>query len=295
MDLNEVAVFVKVVQMGSFSKAARFLELPTSTVSVRVSRLEKRLGITLLQRTTRRLHLTEAGQIYYENASQGLTHFYEAETAVTESVEEPCGLLRVTAPVDVGDQLLSKIILRVKKYYPKVSIELVLMNRYVDMISEGIDAAIRTGPLQDSTLIAKNVGVARWALFASPTYLKNSEPIMSPQCLRKHQCIQFPPLGKDSWSLKDGANTVLIPMCSELLSNDVGVIDALIKADAGVALLPMYLAKESYEQGTLSRVLPDWWGKADPINIVFPRQRFIPPKLRVFIDIAAEELRKVLE
>lgn len=295
MDLNEAVVFVKVVQVGSFSGAARLLELPISTVSVRVSRLEKRLGVTLLQRTTRRLHLTEAGKVYYDLASEGLFQLYEAETAVSESVEEPSGLLKVTAPVDVGDDLLSSIMMRVNKSYPKVHIELVLMNRYVDLIAEGIDAAIRTGPLKDSTLIAKNAGIARWALFASPSYLENSEALDSPQSLRKHKCLQFTPLGKDSWSLKSGSDNVRVPMNGEIVSNDVGVIDALAKANAGVALLPMYLTRESCELGKLTRVLPEWYAKADPINIVFPRQRFIPPKLRVFIDIAIEELRARLE
>lgn len=110
MDFNQVVVFVKVVQAGSFSAAARLLGLPTSTVSHRVAMLEKRLGVTLLQRTTRRLHLTDAGQIYYDHASAGLVHVLDAEAAVTEAREEPCGLLRITAPVDIGNQILSSIL-----------------------------------------------------------------------------------------------------------------------------------------------------------------------------------------
>lgn len=107
MDFNQVAAFIKVVQAGSFSAAARLLGLPTSTVSNRVAMLEKRLGVTLLQRTTRRLHLTDSGQIYFDHASAGLLHILDAEAAVTEAAAEPCGLLRVTAPVDVGDEILS--------------------------------------------------------------------------------------------------------------------------------------------------------------------------------------------
>lgn len=164
MDFNQVVVFAKVVQAGSFSAAARLLGLPTSTVSHRVAMLEKRLGVTLLQRTTRRLHLTDTGQIYYDHASAGLVHVLDAEAAVTEAREEPCGLLRITAPVDIGNQILSSILGQMRSQWPKVDVELVLMNRYVDLVAEGVDVAIRTGPLKDSTLIAKQVGIARCAL-----------------------------------------------------------------------------------------------------------------------------------
>ena len=157
MDLNEAAVFVKVVQAGSFSAAARLLGLPTSTVSTRISRLEARLGMTLLQRTTRRLHLTEVGELYFRHASTGLSHMLNAEAAVIEAVDEPQGLLRVTAPADIGDRILAEIVNLMRQATPKVSIEMVLMDRYADLIAEGIDVAIRIASLKDSTLIAKSL------------------------------------------------------------------------------------------------------------------------------------------
>src|SRR5690349_6873272 len=133
MDLNEAAVFVKVVEAGSFSAAARRLGLPTSTVSTRVARLEKRLGVMLLQRTTRRLRLTDTGELYYQHASTGLAHMLDAEAAVTESTGEPKGLLRVTAPADIGDSLLAEIVTQLRRNYPKISVDMVLMSRYVDL------------------------------------------------------------------------------------------------------------------------------------------------------------------
>ncbi|MGU5717556.1 LysR substrate-binding domain-containing protein [Aeromonas taiwanensis] len=296
MDFNQVVVFVKVVQAGSFSAAARLLGLPTSTVSHRVAMLEARLGVTLLQRTTRRLHLTEAGQIYFEHASAGLVHVFDAEAAMTESREEPCGLLRITAPVDIGDQILSSLLAQMRSRWPKVDVELVLMNRYVDLVAEGVDVAIRTGPLKDSTLIARQVGVARWALFASPDYLASASAIEAPQALRHHACLQFTSLGKESWDLQDeAANSVTVPLSRQTLINDVGLIMTMVLAGEGVALLPSYLCRQACDEGRLVAVLPQWQGKADPIHIVYPRQRFMPPRLRAFVDLATIALRKWLE
>ncbi|TNI69869.1 LysR family transcriptional regulator [Aeromonas media] len=296
MDFNQVVVFVKVVQAGSFSAAARLLGLPTSTVSHRVAMLEKRLGVTLLQRTTRRLHLTDAGQIYFDHASAGLVHVLDAEAAVTEAREEPCGLLRITAPVDIGNQILSSILGQMRSQWPKVDVELVLMNRYVDLVAEGVDVAIRTGPLKDSTLIARQVGIARWALFASPDYLASAGVPEAPQALRQHACLQFTPLGKEAWVLHDGAaNSVTVSLARQILINDVALIMTMVQAGGGVALLPSYLCRQACEEGRLVPVLPEWHGKADPIHIVYPRQRFMAPRLRAFVDLATLTLRQWLE
>lgn len=295
MDLNEAAVFVKVVEVGGFSAAARLLGLPTSTVSTRVARLEQRLGVTLLQRTTRRLHLTDAGELYFQHAATGLAHMLDAEAAVTESAGEPKGLLRVTAPSDLGNHLLAEIVTGMRRHYPLVSIEMVLMNRYVDLVAEGVDVAIRTGELKDSTLIAKSVGTAHWALFASPTYLAAAAPLDSPQELRHHCCLQFTPLGKEAWTLGNRDGSVTIPLSRQVTINDVGVIRSMALAGEGVALLPIYLCRQACSEGALVHVLPQWHAKADPIHIVYPRQRFTPPKLRAFVDLAAQELRKALE
>ncbi len=295
MDLNEAAVFVKVVEAGSFSAAARLLGLPTSTVSTRVARLEKRLGVTLLQRTTRRLHLTDAGELYYQHASTGLGHMLDAEAAVTESIGEPKGLLRVTAPADLGDAILAEVVNQMRHHCPKVSVEMVLMNRYVDLIAEDVDVAIRTGNLKNSTLIAKNVGVARWAPFASPDYLKSAPKLTSPQGLSLHSCLQFTPLGKESWTMSNERTSVTVPMSGQVMVNDVGVIRSMALAGEGIALLPLYLCPQEGDIGQIVRVLPEWHAKADPIHIVYPRQRFMPPKLRTFVDLTSLELRKWLE
>lgn len=295
MDLNEAAVFVKVVDAGSFSAAARLLGLPTSTVSTRVARLERRLGVTLLQRTTRRLNLTDAGRVYYQHAATGLGHMLDAEAAVTESIGEPKGLLRVTAPADIGDELLTDIVRQMHRRYPKVGIDLLLVSHYVDLVAEGVDVAIRAGSLKDSTLVAKNVGLARWVPFASPDYLASAPPLDTPQALRHHCCLQFTPLGKESWTLSGDAGSVTVPLPGQVTINDVRIVRAMTLAGEGVALLPEYLCRAECAAGSLVRLLPEWHAKAAPVHLVYPRQRFMPPKLRAFVDLASEELARWLE
>lgn len=295
MTLNEAGVFVKVVEAGSFSAAARLLGLPTSTVSTRVARLEGRLGVTLLQRTTRRLNLTDAGALYYHHASTGLAHLLDAEAAVTEASGEPKGLLRVTAPADIGDCILGRIVHQMRQHYPKVGVELLLMDRYVDLIAEGVDVAIRIGKQKDSTLIARQVGIARWALFASADYLKSAPKLATPQALSRHRCLQFTPLGKEVWTLSSPRGSVTLPLSGAVMVNDLGVIHAMALAGEGIALLPRHLGTQGHAAGTLVRVLPGWHGKTDPVHLVHPRQRFLSPRLRGFIDLAAQVLGKELE
>jgi DNA-binding transcriptional LysR family regulator len=291
MDFNETAVFVKVVQAGSFSAAARQLGLPTSTISTRVSRLEARLGTTLLQRTTRRLSLTEAGTVYYQHASLGLGYMLEAEAAIDEARQQPQGKLKITAPADLGDNLLAGLLEDTQREFPALELELILTDRYIDLVADGVDVAIRTGELRDSSLIAKPLGTIRWALFANLDYLKQAAPLEAPQDLHLHRCVQFTPLGRDAWNLSSSQNTLTIPMQGRTMANNIGVVKSMAENEQGVALLPTIICKQSITSGKLIRVLPEWQGKADPVHLVYPKQRFMPPKLRAFIDLAQEKLK----
>lgn len=291
MDFNETAVFVKVVQAGSFSAAARQLGLPTSTISTRISRLEKRLGITLLQRTTRRINLTEAGTVYYHHASQGLSYMIEAEAAIDEARQQPQGRLKITAPADLGDSLLAGLMERTQREFPAIELELLLTDRYIDLVADGVDVAIRTGELRDSSLIAKSLGTIRWALFASRHYLEQSAALKVPQDLHAHHCLQFTPLGRDAWHLSNHHNSLSIPMNARTMANNIGVVKSMAENGQGVALLPTFICKQGLASGNLLSVLPDWQGKADPVHLVYPQQRFMPPKLRAFLDLAQIELK----
>jgi DNA-binding transcriptional LysR family regulator len=285
MDFNEAAVFVKVIQAGSFSAAARQLGLPVSTISTRVSRLEKRLAITLLQRTTRQLHLTEAGAVYYQHASQGLGYMLEAEAAIDVARQQPQGRLKITAPADLGDYLLANLVASAQQALPALQMELLLTDRYVDLVAEGVDIAIRTGELRDSSLIAKSLGTIQWALFASNDYLARSAPLQLPQDLHAHHCLQFTPVGRDAWNLSNGQNNMSIPLQANTMANSIGVIKSMAENGHGVALLPTFICKPELVSGHLLHVLPNWRAKADPVHLVYPKQRFMPPKLRAFIEL----------
>ncbi|MDF0378989.1 LysR family transcriptional regulator [Methylophilus sp. YYY-1] len=291
MDFNEAAVFVRVVQAGSFSAAARQLGLPTSTVSTRVARLERRLGVTLLQRTTRRLHLTEAGSLYFEHASTGLGYLMEAEAALDEARQQPQGTLKMTAPADLGDALLGHLLAETQARYPALSLELWLTERYVDLVAEGVDVAIRMGELRDSSLIAKSLGTIQWALFASPAYLQQAAPINSPVELAQHPCVQFTPMGRHHWELQRGTNEIRVPLPGQVLVNNIGVVKTMAESGQGVALLPTFICQAAVRQGGLQRLLPEWRGQADAVHLVYPKQRFMPPKLRGFIDLAVTALK----
>ncbi|ACT47377.1 LysR family transcriptional regulator [Methylotenera mobilis] len=291
MDFNESAVFVKVVQAGSFSEAARQIGLPTSTVSTRISRLEKRLGITLLQRTTRRLSLTEAGAVYYQHAAQGLSYLLEAEAAIDEARQQPQGKLKVTAPADLGDSLLANLIQRAQRDFPELEMELLLTDRYIDLVADGVDVAIRTGDLRDSSLIAKSLGIIHWELFASKDYLKSAAPLEVPQDIHAHHCLQFTPMGRDAWTLSNEYSHITIPLPARTMANSIGVVKSMAENGQGIALLPAFVCKQGLISGDLLRVLPDWQGRADPVHLVYPKQRFMPPKLRAFLDLAQDELR----
>lgn len=291
MDFNEAAVFVKVVQAGSFSAAARQLGLPTSTISTRVARLEQRLGVTLLQRTTRRLNLTEAGALYFEHASTGLGYLLEAEAALDEARQQPQGVLKVTAPADLGDILLGHLVAKMQAIYPALSVELLLTERYVDLVAEGVDVAIRTGELQDSSLIAKTLGHIQWLLFASPQYLQQAPKLETPADLAAHRCVQFTPMGRDQWVLERDSTALRIALPRHTLANSIGLVKVMAEGGQGVALLPAFICQPQIERGLLSRVLPAWRGQTDVLHVVYPKQRFIPPKLRSFIDLAMTELK----
>lgn len=294
MDLNAIRVFIKVVQAGSFVRAARQLGIPSSTASAKVSALEASLGVTLLQRTTRKLHLTEAGQLFFIRCLKGFDEISSAEAEVKSAQEEVKGHLRVTAPFDLGSTCLMGLISAFKRKYPRVTLELILSDSFKDLLSEGIDLAIRAGSLSDSSLIAKRLGIATWAPFASPSYLKRAGTPSHPKDLGKHSCLQFSPLGTEGWKFSNGRTTVVVPLPFEIGGNDVNLIKALAVSGNGIALLPTFACLNEIKDRKLIQILSEWSVFSDPIHLVYPRQKFVPLKVRAFVDVATEEFRLIL-
>jgi DNA-binding transcriptional LysR family regulator len=293
MHLNEISVFVKVVQAGSFTQAARQLGIPNSTASARVAALERRLGVTLLKRTTRKLRLTEEGEAYFRQASQGLETILQAETEASSAQREAQGTLRVTAPNDLGGNCMAELLSAFRKKYPKVNVELFCTERIVDLVAEGVDLAIRAGELRDSGLIARKVGSTYWVPVASPAYLRKAGTPAHPKELRQHACLQFTPLGKDHWQLTDGKHTVTVPLAARMVANEMNLLKALAACGDGIALLPTYLCHGEMRSKKLVRILPRWRARVDPIHLVYPGQRFVAPKVRAFVDMAVDALQRI--
>lgn len=294
MDLNEISVFLQVVQTGSFTQAARKLGMPNSTVSSKVSSLERRLGVTLIQRTTRRLQVTPAGQAYFKRCIQGLEEIQAAELEIASIQGEPQGLLRLTAPVELGSEVLPDLISGFIKKYPKVSVEVLLSDRRIDLLAESVDLAIRAGELKDSSLIAKKLGSAYFAPFASPKYLKARGPLKHPRELRAHECVQFTPLGSEDWRLTSAKGSLHVSVPGRILINDLNMVKRMATAGVGIALLPVFFCLAEIRAGKLTRVLPEWSTGEGPVHFVYPAQKFVMPKLSRFIEFATEPIRRSL-
>lgn len=293
MDLNEVAIFIKVVQTGSFSEAAKQLQMPKSTVSMKISSLERTLNTTLIHRTTRKLNITPEGEAFYKRSLVGLEEIYSAEEELSSLKGEPQGLLRITAPLDLGNSVLPSIVADFARKYPKVIVDVILTDRRVDLLAEKIDLAIRAGNLKDSTLIAKKLGTSYFAVYASPKYLKQNGEPKHPRELSNHRVLQFLPIGITEWRLAGPKGTLDIPVRGTMLLNSLLMIKSLTLAGEGISLLPIYDCHSEVKSGKLVRILPDWRTPLNPIHFVYPSQKFVKPKLKAFMEMATEPMKEI--
>jgi DNA-binding transcriptional LysR family regulator len=289
MDLNEMLVFARVVQAGSFTTAAAELGMPKSTVSRKVSDLEERLKSRLLQRTTRKLSLTDVGRTYYEYCARILGEIEDAERAVSSLQEVPRGLLRVTAPVNAA--FLGPIVSDFLERYPEVRVELLCTGRSVDLVEERFDLGIRAGMLADSTLIARSLGTVRWFLVASPAYLKKHGRPRSPEDLKEHDCLFFG-AGPESVNLRleDGDRSAQVTLSARLVVSDMDILHAVVIAGLGIGLLAAFHCAEELRARRLERVLRDWNAPATPVHVVYPSTRHLSPKVKSFVDHLQERM-----
>jgi DNA-binding transcriptional LysR family regulator len=292
MDLDGIAIFVKVLQAGSFSRAAKLLGMPNSTVSAKVSALEKRLGVTLLQRTTRKLRATQAGEAYYQRSLRALEELQAAENELETGRAEPQGLLRLTAPVEIGHSLLPALVHMFLKKHPRMEIELVVTNRVLDLVVDGIDLAIRAGPLKDSSLVAKRFDLGYFGLWANPDYLTKHVAPRHPKELTQHNCVRFSRFKNEGFRLTNGRESLNVPVSGTSIADDFETLRSLAVLGEGIAFLPSFLCAEEAQQRELVRVLPQWRGDKVTLSLVYPAQRFVSPKVRAFIVVAEEMLKK---
>lgn len=286
LDFNEMVVFVKVVETKTFTAAAHQLGMPKSTVSRKISQLESRLGVRLLQRTTRSVRPTELGALYYERCARLVGEAEDAERTITQRQDLPRGLLRVTMPVDIGIAVMPRLVDEFLARYPEVQLELDVSDRFVDLVGEGFDLAIRAGRLEDSTLVAHRLYSDRLLFCATPAYLQQQGTPQHPADLKQHACILFGS-NRTSQTLKlngpDGP--VSIEITGQLIVNNLNVIKMACLQGAGIGTLPEMQCQESLDDGTLVMVLNSWSKQEEGgIYAVYPSPRHLTPKVRAMIE-----------
>ena len=289
MDLPALRAYVNIVQAGSFTRAADLLGTDKARLSRQLGALEAGLGVRLLTRSTRSLSLTEAGREFFERAVGILAAVDEAERAMQQTQSEPRGRLKLTCGVEFGQIAVNDWIQRYLARHPQVGIEADYTGRLVDLVHEGYDLAIRVGPLADSSLSARRLGVLRYGLYAAPGHLARRGLPESPEALATRETLVFAGGSHQSaWTLSGEGRTVRVELEPRLKANhSFAVRDAAI-AGLGIALLPRLVAEPALAAGTLLPVLPDWQGPSVPVHAVYASARYLTPKVRAFIDLAVE-------
>lgn len=291
-DLNQLVIFAKVVETRSFTAAGRSLGLPKSTVSRKVAQLEERLGVQLLQRTTRKLSLTEVGAAFYERCARISTEIDEAEQAVMHMHRDPRGLLRLTAPSEFASAFLSDVITDYLVAYPQVDIELELTERTVDMIEEGFDLSIRVGLLPDPTLIARELGPIHRFLVGSPSYLERRGVPQRPADLENHDLVVLGnPRRNSTMELRaDDGESVAISARPRLVVNSMGMLREAVLAGVGLGMLPAFKCAEDLAKARLRSFLHDWTRTDAAIHAMYPTSRHLSAKVRTFLDYVVNRL-----
>ena len=290
-DLNDMLVFAKVVEAGGFSAAGRLLQLPTSNISRRVARLEASLDARLLERTTRRMRLTELGRIYYDHCRRIMEEADQAEQSVSMHRGTPMGLLRVSASVTTGIHLISPLLTEYLEAYPKVKVDLHLTNRRVDLIEEGFDVVIRVGSLDDSILTARYLGETNLYLWAAPAFTREWGVPELPSDLTRSQVLCMSDSGLSaSWTLEGPSGTESVPLQPRAFVNDFTAMRQLLLDGAGIGFLPGYMCTEMEQRGHLVRILPEWHLPPVVFHALFTGQRGAVPKVRTFLDLIVGKL-----
>jgi DNA-binding transcriptional LysR family regulator len=287
--LQAIEIFVKVAELKSFTAAANALDLSRTVVSDRIKELETDLGVRLLQRTTRRVALTEPGAAFLERVRVGLSALEEAAAEASSLSGEPRGLLRVNAPMSFGFRHLAPALGAFMQRYPDLRVELTLTDRLINLIEENVDVALRIGNLRDSSLVARKLADCRMVLCASPAYLKRSGTPKHPRDLENHIRLFYTLwLASDEWRFqRRGEEVVINAGQAALRSNNGDAIAAAAAAGAGIALQPDFIVGPLIKQGRLAEVLSGWRATEFGIYAVYAPTQFVPAKSRAFIDYLA--------
>lgn len=296
-NLDEIAAFLSVVEAGGFSAAGERLAVPKSTVSRRVSRLEEKLGARLLQRTTRRVRLTDLGRAYHDRVARAVATMDEAAQSIRDLQDVPRGHLRITAPVDLGDEVLPALLVDFLRLYPEITVDLELTGRTIDLVAEGFDLAVRaSGALADSSLVARRVSESPIALFASPEYVARRGLPESVEALEAHEFVLFRSAGgRERIRLRCPEGEREVGVRSVLAANDFLFIRNAVVAGLGIGFLPTFLCVCDLRAGRLVPILPgNVIGEAQ-LYVVYPSARLLSAKTRALRDFLLERLPGALD
>lgn len=289
---EELQTFVRVVECGGIGAAAARQSVAKSAVSRRLQALENRLGVKLLQRTTRRSSLTEDGRRFYEQARRILDELDEAERSLSSEQQRVTGVLRVAAPLSFAIRHLSALFDEFMQRYPEVRLELDLQDRQINVVEEGVDLTIRIGKLDDSSLVARRLGPVRNVVCASPEYLARYGEPESPEALVKHHGLAYGNVpDQRQWTLfdRDGVAHVARPRIRMRVNNGELILDALI-AGLGVAVMPTFLCYRALQEGRLRQILQGFSPELNHAYVLYPSRQHLPLRVRVFIDFLIERL-----
>jgi len=290
--ITGIQLFVRVVETGSFSKAAAELGITQPTATKHVAALEQRLGARLLHRSTRGVTATEVGQLYYEKCKIIEREVEEADNLATLLQSKVGGQLRISTSVAFGRRVMVPLVLRYMSEHPQVHIDLSFDDRYVNLVEQGVDLAMRMGRLADSTLGARFLGTNPWMLAAAPSYLREQAAPRVPADLVRHACLVYSSVqGDDRWSFTGPTGEEMsVPVKGPLRSNNLSTVLAACSAGMGLAVLPWYVARESVADGSIVSVLTDHALPAQELHAVFPSPKLVPSKVTSFIAFAQEAL-----
>ncbi|MEJ2454588.1 MAG: LysR family transcriptional regulator [Candidatus Thiodiazotropha sp.] len=290
--LTDIAVFVQVVDAGSFTAAAERLRLSKSVISKYVTRLEERLGARLLNRTTRRLSLTEVGRAFYERSRLGLQELEEAEAEVSRLQNAPRGTLKINCPMSFGIMHISPALPEFLARYPDLAVDMSLDDRRVDLVQESFDLAIRIGELPDSSLVARRLGPCRHVVCAAPGYFVRHGVPHTPEELRDHNAITFKYQDSpNEWHFRSAQGGIIrVPVQGNIqINNSLGLREALLR-EAGVTLTPTFVVGDDIKSGRLQAVLREYTALEVSIYAVYPQRRHLSPKVRAFLDFMLERI-----
>jgi DNA-binding transcriptional LysR family regulator len=290
MALQDMALFVEVARALSFTRASEASGIPIATLSRRIASLEKRVGVRLFERTTRRLVLTEPGKRYLVRCEHIVQEAHIAHEVLKDAAELPAGHLRISMPVEFGLIHVAPVLDDFAKTYPEITMDLELSSRPVNFVDENIDVSIRLGDVRDPSLVARRLGSAARLLYASPSYLARRGEPRHPADLAEHDCILQSYMARvTTWSLVSGESTIDVGVQGRFSTNNVSMTLRLAERGYGIAALSPAVARPAYDAGAIRRVLDGWSFPAMPVHAVMT-SRLIPARVRAFVDFLASRL-----